>query len=182
MVKSKNSDLVAKYLEHIKTEKNLSQGTITTYTNIAKSLDFSILLSQRVLIKKLKDLYSNPNTLQLYLNMLILIRRHNDEPTDLLVKLRNGLRDEITKTRRENLTELDDKLPSHEYLMEQLDDMTGVRYIINYLIINHALRNKDINLKIVDSEKAMDDPDQNYMVIKKKKRMIKLEDRGIFSN
>lgn len=174
MVKSKNSDLVAKYLDHIKTEKNLSEGTITTYTNIARTLDFSIMLSQRVLIKKLKDLYTNPNTLQLYLNMLILIRRYNDEPTDLLVKLRNGLRDEISKIRRENLTTLDDTLPSHEYLTEQLGDTNGVRYIINYLIINHALRNKDLNLKIVGSEKDMDDQDQNYMVISKRKKLIKL--------
>lgn len=174
MVKAKNSELVAKYLEHIKSEKNLSQGTITTYTNIGNSLDFSVLLSQRVLIKKLRDLYSNPNTLQLYLNMIILIRRHNDEPTDQLVKLRNSLRDAIIKSRKEKLTVLDDTLPTKEYLMKQLDEMNGIRYIINYLIIHHALRNKDINLKIVESEKDMTDPDQNYMVIKKKKRMIKL--------
>jgi hypothetical protein len=174
MVKSKNSELVEKYLDHIKKEKKLSQGTITTYTNIGKNLDFSIMLSQKTLIQKLKDLYDNPNTLQLYLNMIILIRRYNDEPTDMLVKLRNSLRDDIIKTRKENLDKLDDKLPSKSYIIEQLNNMSGIRFILNYLIIHHALRNKDMNLKIIENEKDMDDEDQNYMVINKKKKMIKL--------
>jgi hypothetical protein len=174
MVKTKNSELVEKYLEHIKKEKKLSQGTITTYTNIGKNLDFSIMLSQKTLIQKLKDLYDNPNTLQLYLNMIILIRRYNDEATDMLVKLRNSLRDDIIKTRKENLDKLDDKLPSKSYIIEQLNNMSGIRYILNYLIIHHALRNKDMNLLIIENEKDMNDEDQNYMLINKKKKMIKL--------
>ena len=174
MVKSKNSELVEKYLDHIKKEKKLSQGTITTYTNIGKNLDFSIMLSQKTLIQKLKDLYDNPNTLQLYLNMIILIRRYNDEATDMLVKLRNSLRDDIIKIRKENLDKLDDKLPSKSYIIEQLNNMSGIRFILNYLIIHHALRNKDMNLLIIENEKDMNDEDQNYMVINKKKKMIKL--------
>lgn len=174
MVKTKNSELVQTYLEHIKKEKKLSQGTITTYTNIGKNLDFSIMLSQKTLIEKLKDLYDNPNTLQLYLNMIILIRRYNDEPTDSLVKLRNSLRDSIIKIRKEKLDDLDDKLPTKSYIIEQLNNMSGIRYILNYLIIHHALRNKDMNLKIIESDKDMDDDDQNYIIINKKKKMIKL--------
>jgi hypothetical protein len=174
MVKTKNTELVAKYLDHIKSEKKLSDGTITTYTNIGKNLDFSIILSQKTLIQKLKDLYDNPNTLQLYLNMIILIRRYNDEPTEILVKLRNSLRDSIIKIRRENLSELDDKLPTKSYIIEQLNNMSGIRFVLNYLIIHHALRNKDMNLLIIENEKSMDDKDTNYMVINKKKKMIKL--------
>ena len=174
MVKTKNTELVAKYLDHIKSEKKLSEGTITTYTNIGKNLDFSIMLSQKTLIQKLKDLYDNPNTLQLYLNMIILIRRYNDQPTEILVKLRNSLRDSIIKIRRENLSELDDKLPTKSYIIEQLNNMSGIRFVLNYLIIYHALRNKDMNLLIIENEKSMDDENQNYMVINKKKKMIKL--------
>tara|TARA_R110000744_G_scaffold274721_1_gene387768 strand:+ start:1578 stop:2435 length:858 start_codon:yes stop_codon:yes gene_type:complete len=173
-MKTKNTELVAKYLEHIKSEKKLSDGTITTYTNIGKNLDFSIMLSQKTLIQKLKELYNNPNTLQLYLNMIILIRRYNNEPTDMLVKLRNSLRDDIIKIRKENLSELNDKLPTKSYIIEQLNNMSGIRFVLNYLIIHHALRNKDMNLLIIESEKSMDDENQNYMVINKKKKMIKL--------
>ena len=52
--------------------------------------------------------------------------------------------------------------------------MSGIRFILNYLIIHHALRNKDMNLLIIENEKDMNDEDQNYMVINKKKKMIKL--------
>ena len=174
MVKTKNTELVAKYLDHIKSEKKLSDGTITTYTNIGKNLDFSIMLSQKTLIQKLKDLYDNPNTLKLYLNMIIFIRRYNEQPTEILVKLRNSLRDSIIKIRRENLSELDDKLPTKSYIIELLNNMSGIRFVLNYLIIHHALRNKDMNLLIIENEKSMDDKDTNYMVINKKKKMIKL--------
>ena len=106
--------------------------------------------------------------------MIILIRRYNDEPTDMLVKLRNSLRDDIIKIRKENLSELNDKLPTKSYIIEQLNNMSGIRFVLNYLIIHHALRNKDMNLLIIESEKSMDDENQNYMVINKKKKMIKL--------
>ena len=132
------------------------------------------MLSQKTLIQKLKNLYDNPNTLQLYLNMIILIRRYNDEATDMLVKLRNSLRDDIIKMRKQNLDKLDEKLPSKSYIIEQLDNMSGIRFILNYLIIHHALRNKDMNLLIIENEKDMNDENQNYMVINKRKKMIKL--------
>ena len=68
-----NNDLVKKYLEHIKSEKKVSEQTIKTYENIGKNIPFNLLSSQPTIIKKLKDLYDNPNTLQLYLNMIQLI-------------------------------------------------------------------------------------------------------------
>jgi hypothetical protein len=148
-VNNNNSGLIKEYLEHIKKEKSVSEGTLKTYKNIGESLPFSLLTSQPVLIKKLKDLYTNPNTLQLYLNMIILVRRFKDEDTDKLIKLRNSLRDEIIESRKKNLDELDDKLPKVDYIMDELDNLTGIRYVLNYLIINHALRNKDLNLQFL---------------------------------
>ena len=92
-----NSDLVKKYLEHIKNEKKVSEQTIKTYENIGKNIPFNLLNSQPTIIKKLKDLYDNPNTLQLYLNMIILVRKFNDEEVDKLIKFRNSLSDDIKK-------------------------------------------------------------------------------------
>jgi hypothetical protein len=156
-----NGVLTETYLDHLKAEKRVSEGTITTYRNIGKSLPFNILTSQPVVVKKLKDLYDNPNTLQLYLNMIILLRRHNNEEVDKLVFMRNKLRAEIVKSRKESLKDLDSKLPPSDYLQGRLAELTGVRYIINYLMIHHALRNRDINLKYVD--KLPSDRDENYI-------------------
>ena len=162
--KKTNKELIDKFLEDHKKEKKVSEGTLKTYKNIGDNLPFNILSSQPTIIKKLKELYENPNTLQLYLNMIILVRLYNEEETDKLIKLRNSLKDEIIKNRKENLTKLDDTLPSADKVFEELDKLSGLRYIINYLMMHHALRNKDINLNIVKS--IPENKDENYLMHK----------------
>ena len=119
-------DLVKKYLEHIKNEKKVSTQTIKTYENIGKNIPFNLLSSQPTIMKKLKDLYDNPNTLQLYLNMIILVRKFNNEEVDKLIKFRNSLSDSIKQTRKDNLDKMDDKLPSLNHIKDSLDELTGI--------------------------------------------------------
>lgn len=173
-VNNNNSDLIKEYLEHIKKEKSVSENTIKTYKNIGESLPFSLMTSQPVLIKKLKDLYSNANTLQLYLNMIILVRRFKNIDTDKLIKFRNSLRDEIIESRKKNLDELDDKLPKLDYIMNELNDLTGIRYVLNYLIIEHGLRNKDLNLQFVKT--LPNDKTDNYILNKGKYILLDIND------
>jgi len=172
--KKTNTELINNYLEHIKNEKKVSDGTIKTYKNVGESLPFNLLSNQNTIIKKLKELYSNPNTLQLYLNMIILVRRFDDEETDKLIKLRNSLKDEIVKIRKDNLDNLDDKLPKFDYIKTQLNNLNGIRYILNYLIINHGLRNGSINLKFVKS--LPEDKSENYIMIKPKEVLLNIND------
>lgn len=172
--KLNNADLIEKYVKHLTDSKKVSEGTIRTYKNIGTNLPFNILTTQPVIVRKLKQLYSNANTLQLYLNMIILLRRYNNEETDKLIKLRNSLRDEIVKTRKEKLDTLDDTLPNKSYLEEQLSKLGGKRYIINYLMINHTLRNKDINLKYVKT--LPEELSENYIVLKGKTATIYITD------
>ncbi len=173
-VNNNNSGLIKEYLEHIKKEKSVSEGTLKTYKNIGESLPFSLLTSQPVLIKKLKDLYSNPNTLQLYLSMIILVRRIKDEDTEKLIKFRNSLRDEIIESRKKNLDELDDKLPKVDYIMDELNNLTGIRYVLNYLIINHGLRTKDLNLQFLKT--LPKDKTDNYILNKGKHILLDIND------
>lgn len=173
-VNNNNSDLIKEYLEHIKKEKSVSENTIKTYKNIGESLPFSLITSQPVLIKKLKDLYSNPNTLQLYLNMIILVRRFKDIDTEKLIKFRNSLRDEIIETRKANLDKLDDSLPKLNVIMDELNDLTGIRYVLNYLIIEHGLRNKDLNLQFVKT--LPKDKTDNYILNKGKYILLDIND------
>ena len=168
--KKTNVSLIDEYIEKIKSEKKVSEGTIKTYKNIGTNLPFNLLSSQPTIIKKLKELYDNPNTLQLYLNMIILVRRHNEEETDKLIKFRNSLRDEIVESRKKNLDDLDDKLPKIDYIMEQLNNLNGIRFILNYLMINHGLRNKDINLKFVKS--LPENKSENYIMLKGKNAIL----------
>ena len=172
--KKTNVSLIDEYIEKIKSEKKVSEGTIKTYKNIGTNLPFNLLSSQPTIIKKLKELYDNPNTLQLYLNMIILVRRHNEEETDKLIKFRNSLRDEIVESRKKGLDDLDDKLPKIDYIMEQLNNLNGIRFILNYLMINHGLRNKDINLKFVKS--LPENKSENYLMLKGKNAILDIND------
>ena len=165
MPKNNTIELVETFIKE--NEKPISASTQKTYINIGKNIPFNVLTTQTVIIKKLKELFDNPNTLALYLNLIILLRRHNNEETDKLIKFRNGLKDEIISLRKEKLGDLKDKLPTKDELQKKIDEMTGIRYIINYLFINFGLRNKDINLKKVN--KATDDKDTNFIVQSKNK-------------
>ena len=169
-----NNDLVKKYLEHIKNEKKVSEQTIKTYENIGKNIPFNLLSSQPTIIKKLKDLYDNPNTLQLYLNMIILVRKFNNEEVDKLIKFRNSLSDSIKQTRKDNLDKMDDKLPSLDHIKDSLDELTGIRYVINYIMINHGLRNKDLNLRFV--KVLPEDKEENYIMQKGKNVILNIND------
>lgn len=169
-----NNDLVKKYLEHIKNEKKVSEQTIKTYENIGKNIPFNLLSSQPTIIKKLKDLYDNPNTLQLYLNMIILVRKFNNEEVDKLIKFRNSLSDSIKQTRKDNLDKMDDKLPSLNHIKDSLDELTGIRYVINYIMINHGLRNKDLNLRFV--KVLPEDKEENYIMQKGKNVILNIND------
>lgn len=173
MVNTGNKTLVEDYLQHIKKEKKVTASTIKTYDFIANSLPFSIMMTQGTIKRKLKELYSNPNTLALYLNIIILIRRHNDEPVDRLILLRNSLKDEIIKTRKTKLDELDDHLPSLDTIDEKLDGLHGREFIVNALMLR-GLRNKDLNLKFV--KKLPKTTDENLISIRGTKVLLLIGD------
>ena len=105
--KKTNSELLKSYIE---SRDNITEQTKKTYTHIANNLPFNVLTSQQTIIKKLNDLYENPNTKSLNLNMIILVRKHNEEETDKLIKFRNSLRDDIIKIRKEKMTETKNKI------------------------------------------------------------------------
>ncbi len=160
MSKNINSDLIKDYINK---QDKISEQTKKTYMQTGKTLPFNITTKQHIIIKKLNELYNNPNTKSLYLNMIILVRRDNDLETDKLIKFRNDLRNEIIKLRKENLSDSKNELPSYENIIQKLNELNGIRYILNYLLITYGLRNKDLNLlyvnKLPDNQK-----DENYLL------------------
>ena len=169
MSKKTNIDLMNEYIEK---QDKISDQTKKTYLQTAKTLPFNITTSQPTIIKKLKELYNNPNTLSLYLNMIILVRRHLNLEHEKLIKLRNDLRDAIIKLRKENMTSTKSELPNYNEINEKLNELVGIRYILNYLLITYGLRNKDINLLYVNKLPSNKE-DENYLV--QTKNSIKLD-------
>jgi hypothetical protein len=172
-----NQDIMLKYIESV---DNIAEQTKKTYINIANNLPFNILTSQNTIIKKLNNLYENPNTQALNLNMIILTRRYNKEPTDKLINHRNSLRDKIVSIRKKKMSEIKDILPSYEEIIKKLNELKGLPYIINYLFITYGLRNKDINLKNVSHNTYIhdidDDQPENYIIQKRGKVLIYIQD------
>jgi len=58
-------------------------------------------------------------------------------------------------------------------MSEELQNLTGIQYIVNYLIINLGLRNQDINLRFV---KAFDKEDDNQIKVSGKKVKLLIKD------
>ena len=173
MPKKKNntSELVKQYLEE--SDRKISESTKDTYIHVGNKLTFNIQSnSQTTIINKLKDLVQNPNTQSLYLNVIILIRQHNKEETDKLVKHRNTLRKDITDLRKDKLGELKKDIPKKDELMNQLENLNGIQYIINYLFLNFGLRNRDLNFKMGKGE----DKDTNYIYVKGKNAILLIHD------
>jgi hypothetical protein len=169
-----NNDLLEEYIKKIKEENKLSDMTIKTYQNIADNISFNIMATQPIIIKKLKALHTNPNTLMLNLNIIILVRRNNKESVDKLIKFRNTAKNSIVELRKKNLTELDDTLPTYEKIISILDSLVGIMFIVNYLMIRLGFRNKDVNLKNV--KKIPDSKDENYLILKPNKILISIND------
>ena len=169
-----NNDLLEEYIKKIKEENKLSAMTIKTYQNIADNISFNIMATQPTIIKKLKALHTNPNTLMLNLNIIILVRRNNKESVDKLIKFRNTAKNSIVELRKKNLTELDDTLPTYEKIISILDSLVGIMFIVNYLMIRLGFRNKDVNLKNV--KKIPDSKDENYLILKPNKILISIND------
>ena len=151
--KTLNTDIVNDYLDHIKKdkEKNLSIQTLKTYENIGNNLPFNILTNQNTIIKKLKDVYENPNTLALYLNMIILVRKYKDEEVDKLIKFRNQLRDKIIASRKSNLDKLDDELPNLDF--DGFYDINNLEVTLptNTQLIDFFLGGSDSFVNVVQS-------------------------------
>lgn len=168
-----NTEMILKFIESKK--ETVSKQTIKTYLQIANNMSFSVMLSQPTIIKKLNELYDNPNTKAMYLNLIILVRRDNDEPTEKLISFRNGLRDLIIKTRKEKMTDIKDDLPTYNELMGKLNDMSGIRYIVNFLFLKYGFRNNDLNLKYVLKLPA-DKVNENFLIHSKNKVLLNIND------
>ena len=171
--KKTNAEILLSYIETIKDK--VSPQTQKTYLQISNTLPFNVLTTQPTIIKKLNELYKNPNTKALYLNMIILVRRHNKDETDKLIKFRNSLRDDIIKLRKEKLGESQNNLPSYNELLGKLDGLKGLSYIVNYIFLKHGTRNKDINLKYI-LKLPKNKEDENYLVHNKNKVVLDIND------
>ena len=145
------------------------------YNKLRKMLEVDIAdVSQKKLIEIISQ-QSNPNQQQSSINIAVLVRRLNKLPTKELEAKREANKKEVVKQVKKVNESL--VLPTLNDLEEYLDYLYAnnqwTDYIINYLLLEYQVRNKDVNFKIVTRKKDMTDKNKNYiwLDVKQKKAL-----------
>lgn len=168
---------MTEFQDFIETKNNVTEQTKknyrTQYKSIVSILGKSILeATEQEIINAIHQLaggnYSSEFT---YINLPIMIRVYNDLEVDLLLQRREdlkGLRDFHTATSKVSKQEaLPEMKLIQDYIKELFKNKLYKKYIVNYLIANYGVRNKDANVFIVSSAKEAKDESQNYLIVKK---------------
>jgi len=152
--------------------KQTKKNYETQYKSIRALLDNDInKSSENEILDAVKALSNgNPSNEWTYMNLPFMIRQSKGYKTDLIQKRRDELkilRETHTQTQKAVKNET---LPS----MKTIQDFTKQlyknkeykKYIVNFLIINYGVRNKDIDCFIVSSSKDAKDDTINYLIVK----------------
>jgi hypothetical protein len=166
-----------KHFEYLDSDefKNKTKATQKNYKSIISNINYSIVGTERPLIKKIQNSYSNINTQQTYLNIILIVRNYLGLSTDLLVKLRNDNKSKINTHRKTELSLLSTTIISYDELMEKFKQLPlNKKYIINYLLINYGFRNSNLNLKLV--KELPEEKTENYIVIQPRYILLDMND------
>ena len=156
-----------------------SEGVISKSANTQKSynLQYRTLekllgkpvgeASQDKLIKTIKE-HANNNGKSALVNIAILVRRFHKNSTKELEDYREKLKENIKIDTRKKNVDLPKSLPSYEDIVEYTDMLyeqgEWTDYIINYLLLHYAVRNKDLLFDIIRRKKlAKNDTKKNYL-------------------
>ena len=142
-----------------------------------KSGDWVSKSSERDLINLIKKMDVKPSGQLNYLNIFFMIKSMNQQPTDEILKFRETLFKRKDKQTEQKIEEKQtQKLPSYaeveKFINELYKDGDLIRYLYNYLIFTYGLRNKDVNLSIIQADKfnkldVKEKQGNNFLVVKK---------------
>ena len=159
-------------LEHLETFlQNKSKNTVVNYRRQYKKLrdllDKDIhTTGEKIVLLAVKTI-DNANSKQALLNIGIVVKKLYDKPHSVLVNERDKNKLLVDMQTKETNVELQTKLPPFKKILEYTDklydDNKFIEYIINYLLTNYFVRNKDLLFEIVERKKDMTDPNKNYM-------------------
>jgi len=163
--------------EFILTKSTNTEQTKKNYRTQYKSIkalltnDFN-KSSQEEILNAISQLSKgNPSSEWTYINLPIMIRKNGELPINLLEKRREELkllRDEHTQN---NKIVKNDTLPSmkviQDYTKQLYKNKEYKKFIVNFLFINYGVRNKDVDVFLVESSKDAKDNSINYFIVKK---------------
>jgi archaellin len=148
----------------LKSVEGKSENTIKSYKlqykKLSNLLDKDVgEASQDKIIEVVKE-HENNNGKQALLNIAILVRRLDGKSVVELEKMREKLKGAIkTDIQKKNVNQ-----DIVDYTQSLYDKSDWTNYIINYLLLNYNVRNKDLLFDIVRRKKyTKEDKTKNYM-------------------
>jgi len=157
-------------IEEVINNRSLTEQSKKNYRNfynkIISNLGTTIKnQDEETLIDVIGDISNDKiSSLLSYLNIAILVKRQFNKPSNILEETREKyfkLREEQEKKPKQ----LD--LPSYNEVKKYINSLTGVKYIVNYLIFNYGVRNKDVNTFITTRQATKDiNTNTNYLIVK----------------
>jgi len=182
---------LSQFKEFIKDKSaNTIKSYIQQYNKLKKIIDTQMEQSvdiQNVSEKNILEFVSDENNLnsqQALLNVAIMIRKMNKQPTSKLEKKRDENKEKLKGFVKEKNQKLkDDGLPSYEDLLDYLqflyDSKRWTDFIINYLLIYYHTRNEDVNFELVPFKRDIKaNPDLNYLWYSKRAKKATLYRRN----
>jgi len=133
-------------------------------------------MSEKRVLKLIKDAEVPANSKNVMLSVILLIRRHNEQTVDLLIKYKETkMSKQMDKEKEAKNEELVKTLPSYDTYMMYVNDLYRQKdwrsYIVNYLLITYGVRNLDLNViitrdKFVASKRR--ESEVNYLYVTKR--------------
>ncbi len=167
------SQLIEDYIA----QNNLSKSSQNSYRREASK--YGAVDMDRITFKGIKNIVEgtskNPNSKSATLNIALMINSHRKDLYDRITDYRQELRAEIDANRKKKLGEALEELPSYQYLVDELEKLEGIKYIVNYFLINLAFRNADFMLEYTKSVNDLPEKSEvNYIYLNPKTNQVKL--------
>jgi hypothetical protein len=165
-------------LKELIQEKEISESSKKVYLSLLKrmmSAKFKPPMRANEKLSYVKEFISsfeNPNTRLDMLNLIIVLRNIKELSVEKLKEYRSELKQQQKSHQVSKMSDAGDKLMSYEDYTKALGEAylkdEWKKYIVNYLMMQYGVRNKDLNLSIVKTKKEMTDGN-NYLLLKKDK-------------
>ncbi len=160
---------IDEYLSKTKLADKSKKTYKQAHKKLTDGLENSIIeSSQRTIIKVIPTLTPSLNSQQALLNIAIIMFRENGKKFEMLDAAREANKLKLTTDRNKGNAVKLDELPSRkqidDYLNKLYNEGEWRSYIINYLLANIYVRNKDVNALIVS---RVGKDKENYIVNRK---------------
>jgi len=152
-----DEEITSYFLENPKLSKNTQKTYLQAFNKLVDLMNIDSLngAPQKDIIVAVEKI-TNPNSRVMLINIAMNIKKHYENRTDLLNIERERIKRQINENKNNKKDEKKDNLPTRRDLERYLNDLyldgEYRAFIINYLLLNYYVRNKDLDIVIVNNK------------------------------